>query len=171
MTETIQPLEEEAPEVIELRAPPPLPAWRNPAFTASGRIDCEIEHPVFGWLPFRLDPEDTGAEFDVAGLHAAILEAGGVAPYVPPDPAALLLAERSAMRCSRFQARAALHNAGLLVAVEAAVAGADPFVQIAWQDATEFYRGSPTIAALQAAVGLTDEQVDNLFRAAAQIVA
>lgn len=145
--------------------------WRNPAFTASGRIDCEINHPVYGWIPFTVDVADTGAEFDVVALDASIRQAGGISPYSPPSAAEILASERATMRCSRFQARAALHNAGLLVAVEAAVAGADPFVQIAWQDATEFYRGSPTIAALQAAVGLTDEQVDNLFRAAAQIVA
>lgn len=149
----------------------PVPEWRNPAFTASGWIDCEILHPRFGWIPFRVDADDTGADFDVAELDARIRAAGGVSPYVPPTAEEILETERSAMRCSRFQARAALHNAGLLVAVENAVAGADPFVQIAWQDATEFYRGSPTIAALQAAVGLTDEQVDDLFRAAAQIVA
>lgn len=149
----------------------PLPEWRNPSFTSSGRIDCEINHPFHGWIPFTVDANDTGAQFDVVELDAAIRLAGGIAPYEPPSGAELLAAERATMRCSRFQARAALHNAGLLGAVEAAVASADPFVQIAWQDATEFYRGSPTIAALQAAVRLTDEQIDNLFRAAAQIVA
>lgn len=149
----------------------PLPEWRSPSFTSSGRIDCEIRHPVYGWIPFTVDPDDTGAQFDVAELDAAIRQAGSIADYVPPSGAEILAAERATMRCSRFQARAALHNAGFLGAVEAAVAAADPFVQIAWQDATEFYRGSPTIAALQAAVGLTDEQIDDLFRAAAQIVA
>ena len=148
-----------------------IPEWRNAVFTASGRIDVEILHAGLGWIPFRLDPEDTGAEFDVAALDAEIRAVGGIAAYVPPSPSELLDAERATMRCSRFQARAALHNAGLLVAVEAAVASANPFIQIAWQDATEFYRGSPTIAALQSAVGLTDEQVDDLFRAASQIVA
>lgn len=88
-----------------------------------------------------------------------------------PSPEEELAAERSAMRVSRFQARAALHNVGLLASVEAAVAAADPFVQIAWQDASEFRRGSPTIAALAAALGLTDVQLDDLFRAAALIEA
>lgn len=92
-------------------------------------------------------------------------------PRPGPSPAEALAAERAWMRCSRFQARAALHIAGLLPQVEAAVAAADPLVQIAWADATEFQRASPTIAALAVAVGLTDTQVDDLFRAAMQITA
>lgn len=149
----------------------PIPEWRNAVFTASGRIDVEILHAALGWIPFRLDPEDAGAEFDVAALDAVIRASGNVAPYTAPDPAELLAAARALMRCSRFQARAALHAAGLLRQVEAAVAVADPMVQIAWADATEFNRNSPTIAALQFAVGLTDEQVDDLFRSAMQITA
>ena len=36
-----------------------------------------------------------------------------------------------------------------------------------WTAATEFERGSPTIAAMAAALSLTDAQVDALFRDAA----
>lgn len=72
---------------------------------------------------------------------------------------------------SRFQARAALHLAGLLPQVEAAVAAADPLVQIAWADAQEFRRSSQTIAALAGAVNLDDAAIDQLFRSAAQIAA
>lgn len=71
--------------------------YRNPVFTADGRIDCEIQHPVYGWIPFTVDPADSGAKFDVAALDAAIRAAGGIAPYVPPDPAAVLAAQRAGM--------------------------------------------------------------------------
>lgn len=73
------------------------------------------------------------------------------------------------MVCSRFQARAALHLAGLLPQVEAAVAAADTLVQIAWADASEFRRDSPAIVALGAALALSDEAIDALFREAATI--
>jgi hypothetical protein len=73
------------------------------------------------------------------------------------------------MVCSRFQARAALHNAGLLAQVNAFIADADPLVQIAWADAVEFRRNSPTIKAMAEGLELTDAQVDDLFRAAMQI--
>jgi hypothetical protein len=77
--------------------------------------------------------------------------------------------ERGGMVCSRMQARIALHQAGLLTAAEAAVAESDAVVQIAWADAAEFRRLSPTIAALSDALELSPEQVDDLFRAAMQI--
>lgn len=31
---------------------------RSPRFTADGSIDCEIEHPVFGWIPFTASADD-----------------------------------------------------------------------------------------------------------------
>jgi hypothetical protein len=70
---------------------------------------------------------------------------------------------------SRFQAKAALSAAGLLPAVEAALADADPIAQLAWAEAIEFRRNSPTILGLAAALGLTSAQVDDLFHAAAAI--
>lgn len=70
-----------------------------------------------------------------------------------------------------FQAKAAIYAAGLLPAVEAAIAAAPKVAQLAWSDATEFTRDSPTIAALSAQLGLTSAQVDALFIAAAAIEA
>ena len=74
---------------------------------------------------------------------------------------------------SRFQARAALFNAGLFEQVETLIANptTDPLVKFAWADAQEFRRSSPTIASLAAALGMTDEQVDDLFKAAQKITA
>lgn len=72
---------------------------------------------------------------------------------------------------SRFQARAALHLAGLLDDAEAAVAAADRLTQLAWEDARDFRRDSPTIAALAGVLGLDDQAVDDLFRQAATITA
>lgn len=72
---------------------------------------------------------------------------------------------------SRFQARAALHLAGLLEQVEAVIA--DPatpvLAKLAWQDAQEFKRTSPTIAAMSAGLGLTEQQLDELFTQAATL--
>ena len=74
---------------------------------------------------------------------------------------------------SRFQARAALYQAGLLEAVEMLMQDVHTsmFVRIAWQDAQEFKRQSPTVAAFAAALGMTERQVDELFIQAAQIKA
>lgn len=60
--------------------------FRNPIFTATGAIDCEINHPVYGWIPFTAVAGDTGAQFDVDALLAKITAAGNIAPYIAPPP-------------------------------------------------------------------------------------
>lgn len=82
-----------------------------------------------------------------------------------------LEAERARMVCSRFQAKAALLQAGLLSQVESLMLSADPIAQLAWAEAVEFRRNSPTIAALAIGAGMTETQVDDLFRAAMGITA
>jgi len=87
-------------------------------------------------------------------------------PYVaPPAPVPQVV--------SRFQARAALLGAGLLDDVEALMASpATPAIhRLAWTDAVEFRRDSPTIAAVAAALSLSDAQLDGLFTVAAGITA
>lgn len=71
---------------------------------------------------------------------------------------------------SRFQARVAMLDAGILADVEASLAGAGVLAQMAWAEATEFRRNSPMIAEIAAGLGLSPEQVDDLFRAAAAVV-
>jgi hypothetical protein len=88
-----------------------------------------------------------------------------------PDQAEILAERRGGMVVSRFQAKAALSAAGLLDRAEELVAGADPITQLAWAEVIEFRRNSPTILALQGAMGLTDAQLDALFLAASAIEA
>jgi hypothetical protein len=84
-------------------------------------------------------------------------------PPAPPEPIPQVV--------SRFQARAALYQAGLLEQVETVMAdpATDMLAKLAWADAQEFKRSSPTIAAFSQQIGLTDEQIDELFKQAAQI--
>lgn len=70
---------------------------------------------------------------------------------------------------SRMQALLALHDAGLLNAVNAIIAQADGRTRLAWETATTFHRSSPTIGALWAALGKTDAELDALFETARQI--
>lgn len=62
-------------------------------------------------------------------------------------------------------------QAGILDDAEAAVAQADAITRLAWAEATEFRRASPAVAALATTMGLSSAQLDDLFRAAAQIEA
>jgi hypothetical protein len=71
------------------------------------------------------------------------------------------------------QARLALLGAGLLETVQAAFAEIpEPqrtAAQIEWDYALTIERGSPLVAQMAAALGMTDEQVDALFVAGAQL--
>lgn len=71
---------------------------------------------------------------------------------------------------SRRQAKQALLQAGLLDVADAAIAAsADRAAQIDWTDAQEFHRDWATLISMQHALGLTDEQIDDLFRLAATL--
>lgn len=76
-------------------------------------------------------------------------------------------------KVTRFQARAALHYAGLLTMIEGYMHLETTSVmeKLAWNDALEFERESPLINALCSSFGLSSEQVDNLFIQASQIKA
>ena len=58
--------------------------YRNAKHIGQNRIDCEINHPDLGWIPFTCDPEDTGAQFDVAELHGRMAADPDTASYIPP---------------------------------------------------------------------------------------
>lgn len=80
---------------------------------------------------------------------------------------------RESAKVSKFQAKAALKQAGLLDQVRTMMTELpeDDLTRIAWEDAQEFRRNSPTVAALAAELELTDEQLDELFEQASSIEA
>ena len=57
--------------------------YRNAKHISEGRIDCEIEHPMYGWIPYTLNPADIKND----DLLASMALADDVAAYVPPTQA------------------------------------------------------------------------------------
>lgn len=58
---------------------------RNLKYTKSGAINCDYEHPSFGWIPYTASPNDSealGRDIYAAALSGTF---GPVAP-VDPDP-------------------------------------------------------------------------------------
>lgn len=93
-----------------------------------------------------------------AGLNAAEWREVEAATYVAPVvPVPLSI--------SRFQARAALYLAGLLDDVEALMSHPDTpmLAKLAWADAKDFERDSPTVAAMADQLGWSPSFVDELF--------
>jgi hypothetical protein len=70
---------------------------------------------------------------------------------------------------SRLQGLLALHDAGLLAAVEAIIAQSDARTQLAWTSTPDFHRDSAALNAIWGALGKTQAELDDLFRTAANI--
>lgn len=94
-----------------------------------------------------------------------VLDWSGIQP-VAVDPMPVKIVPQSV---SRAQAKIALSRAGLLNQINQLVNVADIETQLAWNEALNFERSSPTVAKLAAALNLTGDQLDALFITAAGI--
>ena len=76
--------------------------YRNARYiNDNGWIDCEIEHPDYGWIPYTLDPTDTDMTVNNDDLLAAMTANGDVAAYVPPTQEELDAEAAAAVRAER----------------------------------------------------------------------
>ena len=76
--------------------------YRNAKYiNDSGWVECEINHPEFGWIPYGLNPADTDMTVNNDDLLAAMAKAGDVAAYVPPTQAELDEALSAQLRMDR----------------------------------------------------------------------
>lgn len=101
--------------------------------------------------------------------------AGGQVPrfvdgaWVLADPAVLVAPYAEPItKVTMRQARLELLERGLLDDVGALILAAGRVAQIEWEYAATVERGHPVIAQMQQQQGMTDAQVDDLFREAAQ---
>jgi len=87
------------------------------------------------------------------------------------DAAAASVPDAAVQSVTPLQARKALRAGGFLAAVEAMVdaAPADSDIKMAWDWALTWERGSPFVAQLGATLGLTEQQIDDLFALAATL--
>jgi hypothetical protein len=59
--------------------------YKNPIYTHTEKyINCEINHPDFGWIPFTASPHDP--EKHGRDIYQRIIKDGNIAPYIPPPP-------------------------------------------------------------------------------------
>lgn len=161
--------------------------WRNAQYTDIG-IDCEINHPALGWIPFHAVAGDTGSFLDVDALIAEMEASEQVSPYVPPGAEEL----RARMApLSRRQTFIMLASEGFLTEAEAEQAAAGQAVpatiaatfdalvtagtwtaaerlgaRITFLSFTHAYRTDPMVPLLVAAAPTppTDEQLDTWWQ-------
>ena len=58
--------------------------YRNAKQNENNTIDCDIEHPVYGWIPTTLSPDDE----ETAELYEEVSTSGSVAEFTPYIPTA-----------------------------------------------------------------------------------
>lgn len=76
--------------------------YRNAKYiNAEGWIDCEIEHPQHGWIPYTLNPLDEDMTINNDELLLAMAKANDVAAYSPPTQAELDAIAASEIRAQR----------------------------------------------------------------------
>jgi hypothetical protein len=80
--------------------------YRNAKHLKGNRIDCEIEHPDHGWIPFTCDPTDTGATIDVVALFDAMAADPATAAYVYAPPEPLTLQQQQSARAEVYRTEA-----------------------------------------------------------------
>lgn len=66
-----------------------------------GWVNCEINHPEYGWIPYTLDPSDTDMTINNDDLLADMAANGDVAAYVPPTQEELDAEAAAAIRQER----------------------------------------------------------------------
>lgn len=111
----------------------------GPGYSLTRESHENETYPVNGW---------TWYESDVAAYSAA-----GIA-FTP---------EQAEPAINRHQAKIVLLRHGLLETVETAIANGSPEMQLAWKEAPQFRRNSPTLLAMASALNLSDAEVDALF--------
>jgi hypothetical protein len=127
---------------------------------ADGTAQEQIAHLatlsfLAGWS--CVDPDFTGSVPD--GDAAQWRWSDGQIVSVPVVPASV----------TPRQVRLLLLQQGLLANVESLIASSDQATKITWEFASEFKRNDPLLLALAQQLGLTSEQIDAFFIAAANI--
>jgi hypothetical protein len=137
---------------------------RNASYNASGVVDCEIEHPLYGWIPFTAmndDPEPLGRAI-YADAKAGKL--GKVAKYSPPPVAPYsdrLALARGSARLTRREFFLALDAAGIYDTIMAAELPRAAKIEL--DTATMFERNWPTLVEMAHSLGFADTDLDALF--------
>ena len=143
------------------------PAVNGPAFP-------QIDGLEFAWARESRYPTDVPEFFGTCPDDADTQVDGVLGVYLQVDWETMREDEMHArnpvpQQVTMRQARLELLKRGLLDDVEAVITAAGREAQLEWEYAAVVDRSNPAVAAVQQQQGLTDAQIDDLFREAAKL--
>ena len=143
------------------------PATNGPVFPAVAGLEFawarESAYPTDVPEFFGTCPDDTNTQID--GVLGVYLQADWETMRDDEMRARNPVPSQVTIR----QARLELLKRGLLDEVEAVITAAGRAAQLEWEYAAMVERTNPAVAAVQQQQGLTDAQIDDLFREAAKL--
>ena len=143
------------------------PAVNGPVFPAVTGLE-------YAWARESLYPTDVPEFFGTCPDDANTKVDGVLGVYLQADWETMRADEMWArnpvpQQVSMRQARLALLQVGLLDHVEATIASAGREAQLEWEYTSVVERSNPIIVIIQQQQGVTNEQIDYLFREAAKL--
>ena len=141
---------------------------------ANGPVFPPVAGLEFAWARESHYPTDVPEFFGTCPDDSNVQIDGVLGVYVQADWETMREDEKRArnpvpQQVTMRQARLALLSAGLLDDVEAAITSAGREAQLEWEYASVVERSNPVITIVQQQQGVTDEQIDDLFREAAKL--
>ena len=141
---------------------------------ANGPVFPPVKGLEFVWARESAYPTDVPEFFGACPDDADTQIDGVLGVYVQADWETMRDDEMRArnpvpQQVTMRQARLALLSAGLLDDVEAVISAAGRAAQLEWEYAAVVDRSNPAVAAVQQQQGMTDAQIDDLFREAAKL--
>lgn len=147
---------------------PEVPEVRNARYIneESTLIDCEVNHPQFGWIPY------TASETDIEPYSWEVFAAAvtvGIMPYIPPEPPTPEEVRAAMPALSRRQLLLGLYSISITEAQVDAAIGSDTQGMIEWRNAGSYKRTHPLVSNLAVHFSLTDEEIDSLWLWASEL--
>ena len=141
---------------------------------ANGPVFPPVAGLEFAWARESQYPTDVPEFFGTCPDDADTQIDGVLGVYVQADWETMRDDEMRArnpvpQQVTMRQARLALLSAGLLDDVEVVIAAAGRAAQLEWEYAAVVDRSNPAVAIVQQQQGMTDAQIDDLFREAAKL--
>lgn len=148
--------------------------FKNARYNSLGGIDCEINHPAYGWIPYTLGEDDEDLLKSIGNNIQEYDESS------EPTEEEVKEYWRKYASLTRAQFCVAIKRAGILPPDEAIEAAKGNWpqtfsdalkglpvdedeAQIVWASVTTIPRNDVVLEAIRVAAGMTEEEVDIMF--------